>query len=185
MGIRALLLHENRLFAILSGYNYIYRSLSPSTTKIVTIDIDLSTGVLSIVNDGNDSSTSYTSINGDFMAARLIDSYAHIVTTAYISHWEFSRNLSRYSQRYLGLDDIEYAKAAIEIAENLIPKYASQMIQELIMMDDSLESKANSEMMTKEKKNLDETMDNIDIDTMLDSLPPATCKHIAKLSTYQ
>jgi len=180
--IRSLLLHENRLVAILSGYNYDYRSLSSSTTELVYIHIDLNNGALSV--DNNDDKHLSTSINGEFQAARLIDSNVHIVTTAYISHWSFSRKLSRYSARYNGLDDVEYAKAALEKAETLIASYANHLIHELLIKDDTRTFELDLDTM-KEKKHLNGNEDIIDFESMMNSLPPTTCQHIAKLSTYQ
>lgn len=182
--IRALLLHESRLVAILSGYNYNYRSVSSSTTELVYIHIDLDTGALAVANNNETPSSTSTSINGDFQAARLIDSNAHIVTTAYISHWRFSGKLSRYHRRYNSLDDIEYAKAAVSAAKKLIPSYANNLVRELLTMDDTQAHEVDLETM-KEKKHLDEHEETMDFESMLNALPLSTCQHIAKLSTYQ
>lgn len=128
--IRGLLLYENRLIAITTGYDYSYTSISSDMTLVIVMDIDSSTGALSVVEK--------QILNGSFAAARMIDSNAHIVTTSYIHHWEFEKAIRRHGTIYDGLNDTEYASLAFEEATKAIPKYSERLLKEILSQEVSI-----------------------------------------------
>ena len=156
--ITGLLLYENRLVATISTYNYYYYSISSSTTDIILLNIDPSSGALEIAEK--------KSVAGNYEAARLIDTTIHLVTSSKVNNNAFQMELSRSNAEFDGLSDIDYIEAAFEKAANIIPKYATMLMRDLLSEEDP----SDYEDITN--------VTNI-------TLPQDICGRVAKISFFQ
>ena len=157
--ITGLTLHGSRLVATISSENYFYVTASSFVTEIVVMDIDLSSGALSIAER--------KSVNGLHFASRLIDSNVHVVTKAYLYHHNFQEKIDRYSKSFYGMNDTEYALVAFEVANDAIKHHSRMLVQELV---------------SDQNPDSPDYFEGIFADTVWSS---ETCRHVAKIAMYQ
>lgn len=132
--ILALLLHEDRLTAIVSENNFAmpYSADSPSlindhsslTIRVYDVsDVPPDGGPLTLVGERK--------LHGNFNAARSIDNTGFVVTTSYVNTQVMANSLYRSQPLYCGLDNKEYEEKASLIALNRSDLFAEQLISEL------------------------------------------------------
>ena len=139
--IQSLLLTENRLTVIISGY--VAPSLQATTnvnikpimfnylaTRIQIYDtsaLATSGGKLTLLNE--------TEVNGDFRYGCVIGGNVHIVTVVDFNLVSSLLDpLSKWLPMFVGLSINDYANAAIKLAkEKLIPQFVDQLVQELFV----------------------------------------------------
>ena len=129
--IEALLIHENRLTVVISGYGmenaqklgYVPILYEYLGTRIQVYDIN--NGALSLV--------SQTDINGGFRNAYAVDQNVYIVTQSGLNTWEhLVAPLERWQPQFSGLDDAAYVqKATALVDEGLVDAFIERLLSEL------------------------------------------------------
>lgn len=133
--VESLLLHEDKLIVIASGYGPSLRQkldYKPTlneafNTNIRIYDISL------LKNDEEPPLLKETNIHGRFDSVRAADNKAHLVTFSNVNMYNFfDEYLSRFQPKFQGMDNEEYTEAAKQLAEDeLIPKFVDQLMEDL------------------------------------------------------
>jgi len=126
--IKGLLLDGDKLVAISTGYEHFFSS-TEAETEVVIIDIDLTSGVLNI--------TERKTFPGIYKTARMIGSDAHLVTSSYVEMWNFKWKFYKWNRDYEGMNATEYAETAFNIAATEIPEFAANLVEDLLVGEDS------------------------------------------------
>ncbi len=134
--VNSLLLHKNRLTAIVTKYGdsttsrlpeMPYRDMGTPTLQVIIYNIT------EVPTDGNSALQEVLKkdINGTFIEARSIENYAHIVTSTDTSIFSLPSSISRYSADFKGLTNDEYlAKVKPFIEEKqIIEKFVRNTIE--------------------------------------------------------
>ena len=139
--IQSLLLTDNRLAVVISGYggsSYQYgnSNVKPKimydylATRLQIYDtsaLATSGGKLMLLNE--------TDINGSFRDGRVVGSNVHLVTVASFDTYTLLIDpLSKWNSVFMGLSNEEYVVAAIKLAEDkLIPTFVDQLVEDLFV----------------------------------------------------
>ena len=139
--IQSLLLTDNRLAVVISGYGgstlqYANPDVKPKimyeflATRIQIYDTSAlvtSGGKLKLLNE--------TDINGNFRDGRVVGSNVHLVTvTSFNTHSSLLDPLYKWQPTFMGLNNDEYVIAAIKLAEEtLIPTFVDQLVEEMFI----------------------------------------------------
>jgi len=119
--VQTLLLHEDRLTAILESSGGYYGdamfSKGPGSETHNSVQVRIY-NISSIPTDGSKLDLVITQdLKGDFIEARSINNYAHIVTSSNIDHWSLLQHVSRYHEDFWGLNSTEYIESVKEYLE--------------------------------------------------------------------
>ena len=139
--IQSLLLADNRLAVVISGYGgsgfrYANPNFKPKVisdylaTRVQIYDtsaLATSGGKLKLLNE--------TDINGSFRDGRVVGSNVHLVIVAsFDTYTSLSDPLSRGQPDFIDLSNDEYVTAAIKLAEEkLIPTFVDQLVEEIFV----------------------------------------------------
>ena len=129
--IEALLLHGNRLTAVVSGYGLEYTQKLGRTPTIYEY---LSTRVqVYDINSGNLQLVSEKDVNGFFMNAYSKGEFVHIVTRSSVNIWDYlMAPIDRSQAAFQGLDDAQYVEAVTTLVdEGLLDTFVDKLITEL------------------------------------------------------
>jgi len=129
--IEALLLHGNRLTAVVSGYGLEYAQKLGRTPAIYEY---LSTRVqVYDINSGNLQLVSEKDVNGFFMNAYSKGEFVHIVTRSSVNTWDYLlAPMDRSQVAFQGLDDTQYVEAVTSLVdEGLLDAFVDKLITEL------------------------------------------------------
>lgn len=160
--IRGLLLDNGKLVVIVSSYNYgdaYPKIISSERTTTFTYDISTNTAlsgeelVLTLLNTKE--------LHGAYNNGRSISGKVYITSNTYIDIYKLSSPIDRYNPIFWYLDDNEYKTRAKAIINELLPDFAMQLHDELLL-----------------QQNQDDGSSNIMIDEN-------SCKFIVKLSLMQ
>ncbi len=136
----ALLLHKNRLTAIVSEDTYIYSSKTDTTQLTPTIISDytkLTIRVYDISNIPLDDSPltllakSEKPIKGSYNVALSKKNIVTLAVTSSIDTYSLVSDLYRYNTQYCGLNSTEYIKRAVETVSNRTETFVASMLEEL------------------------------------------------------
>ena len=139
--IQSLLLADNRLAIVISGYGgsgfqngnpnfkpkVMYDYLATRVQIYDTSALATSGGKLKLLNE--------TDINGSFRDGRVIGSNVHLVTVASFNTYSLLNDpLSKWQPTFMDLSNDEYVAAAIKLAEEkLIPTFVDQLVEEMFV----------------------------------------------------
>jgi hypothetical protein len=133
--VQSLLLHEDRLVVISSGFGQFVRSnldyvpalQDAFNTNVRVYDISQlsTTGELPLVHE--------TNVHGSFNSIRSDENKVHLVTFSGLNTWSYiEQPLVRSQTAFYELDDEEYLAAARKLAEDeLIPKFVSRLMKDI------------------------------------------------------
>jgi len=136
----ALLLHEDRLTAIVSEDAYTYSSIMDTTQwtpKIISDYTKLTIQIYDISNVPSDDSPltllakSEKPIKGSYTAALSNKNIVTLAVTSSIDTYSLVSDLYRYNTQYCGLNSTEYTKLAVETASNQTETFIASMLEEL------------------------------------------------------
>ncbi len=136
--IVALLLHEDRLTAIVSEDTYASTTGTTQwTPKIISDYTKLTIRVYDISNIPLDDSPltllakSEKPIKGSYNIALSNKNMVTLAVTSYIDTYSLVSDLYRYNSQYCGLNSTEYTKLAAETASNRTETFVASMMEEL------------------------------------------------------
>jgi len=123
---RGLLLDGNHLVVIVSSYFYgdDHPKLIGSETTAAFIYSINTDGKLQLVDRKN--------VRGRYENARSIGGQVYIVSNTYIDTWQLKNKFDRYNEEYWFMTDDEYKVAASIVLEEALPKFAKQLMAELL-----------------------------------------------------
>jgi len=81
-------------------------------------------------------------INGSYSNARMINGNNHIVTTANMYTYEFTKGFARCDDDFRGLSDDEYEEEAFRIANDTVDAYAQEIMEGLNLMQETENDKS-------------------------------------------
>jgi len=129
--IEALLIHENRLTVVISGYGmenvqnlgYIPILYEYLGTRIQVYDI----------NDGDLQLVAETDVNGGFRNAYSVEENVYVVTQSNLNTWEhLLAPVQRWQPYFIGLDDDAYLRNVTALAdEDLVNAFIDRLLAEL------------------------------------------------------
>ena len=137
--IQSLLLADNRLAVVISGYGGSgFQYANPNAKRKVMSDY-LATRVqiydtsALATNGGKLKLLNETDINGSFRDGRVVGSNVHLVTVASFDTYALLMDpLSKWLPAFMDLSNDEYVAAAIKLAEEkLIPTFVDQLVEEI------------------------------------------------------
>lgn len=129
--IDAILLEGSYLTLVVSGYGY-ENVQALEDAPILSGYQATQIRVYENLGSGNIQLKSSTDINGFFRNAYSINTNAHIVTHSSLNTWNYLANpIQRWLPDFEGMDDEEYTKKAMEIADGLIEPFVDQLVTEL------------------------------------------------------
>ena len=129
--VEAILLHGNRLTAVVSGYGMEYAQKLGRTPTIYEY---LSTRVqVYNINSGNLQLVSEKDVNGYFMNAYSRGEFVHIVTRSSVNTWDYLlAPMDRNQVAFQGLDDTQYAQEVTRLVdEGLLDTFVDKLVTEL------------------------------------------------------
>lgn len=130
--IEALLLHQDRLTVVVSGYGWEH---SQNLDHVPILYEYLGTRIqVYDINGGDLQKVSETDVNGSFRNAYSVDENAYIVTQSSINTWEhLLAPVQRWQPQFDGLDDDEYVQAVTDqlADEGLVESFVDQLVDEL------------------------------------------------------
>ena len=129
--IEALLLHGDRLTAVISGYGM---ENSQKLDHVPVLYEYLGTKIqVYEINNGDLKKVSETDVNGSFRNAFSVDENAYIVTQSTINTWDhLLAPIQRWQPQFAGLDDEEYLKAVDKIIDDgLVDSFVDLLFTEL------------------------------------------------------
>jgi DNA excision repair protein ERCC-4 len=133
--ILALLLHEDRLTAIVSENNYVIMPYSADSPSLIDDHSSLTIKVYDVSNVPSDGTpltlVGERKLHGNFNAARSIDNTGVVIATSYVNTQAMANSLYRSQPLYCGLSNEEYEEKASLIALNRSEWFADQLISEL------------------------------------------------------
>ena len=133
--VESLLLHEDKLVVISSGYGQSIRNkLDYTSTLNEAFDTNIRIYDLSDISKDNEPTLiKETNVHGRFDSVRADGSKVHLVSFSNMNLYSFfDQYLSRYNSQFQEMEDDEYSNAAKELAETkLIPEFVRQLMADL------------------------------------------------------
>jgi len=133
--VESLLLHDNKLVVIASGYGQSLRSeldYTPALLEVFNTNIRIYD--LSALEENKEPPLiKETNVHGRFDSVRADENKVHLVTFSNIDMYRFfDDKLSRYQPIFQNMSDDKYKVAAKKLAEDeLIPTFVNQLIKDL------------------------------------------------------
>ena len=139
--IQSLLLTDNRLAVVITGYGETSQQYPNPNVKPKIIDSSWATRLQiydtsALVNsDGKLMLLNETDINGMFLDGCVVGNNVHLVTVVYVSTYSLLVTpLYRWHPTFVDLSKKEYVLAAIKLAEEkLIPTFVDQLVEEMFV----------------------------------------------------
>jgi uncharacterized secreted protein with C-terminal beta-propeller domain len=130
--IRGLLLYSDNLLVIIQRYNWNYQD-PISERSIIQGNGQIELRLYDVSDPSEPILTAEDTLEGDYVDARMIESKAHIVTTARVdTYWQLTRFFSRYESMYESMNDEQYVAAASSYAiDKVIPSFVERLSKEL------------------------------------------------------
>ena len=163
--VESLLLHEDKLVVISSGYGQSLRNkLDYTSTLNEAFDTNIRIYDLSDISEDKEPTLiKETNVHGRFDSVRADGSKVHLVSFSNMNLYSFfDQHLSRYNSQFEEMQDDEYSKAAKELAETkLIPEFVGQLMSDLTI-DGSI---ANIARVCMFQRNLSDTESELENST--------------------